>query len=491
VLSDYRERSVLKRFIHDERGQALILVTVMLPALIGFSLLAIDMARVNNLHNDLQKAADAFALAAAAELDGWADAEDRAERALANLVQNTSRFSNAGTHILSTADSDITWRFLDDLPASDADPITVEYESEDPVDSVFIEVTVTPTGFAAIFPANYLGGANSFNVGATAVAGFAGVVTCDLTPIFICNPFEESEEPLHEIVNDQNFYRRSIRLVEGGSSMGPGNFGFIDASDDPGYGENLLSEDVASGTIDSCVNSQFLHTQTGNLSERVKKAFNTRFDIFAAQGNAFPAKDDARWPPAPNVRKGYKPATTGQPHVCNTEAANDPANFLQMMRDGSFPDGIIGDGQWPYYQYLETNNLESLKDTFINPETGVPYTDDDPPSRYDLYLEEIRLGVQGTTSIGGESGAPVCSPNVGDASRRLIYGAVVNCNAENAAGNLSGRSGTPRAIGYASFFLTEPVTAANEVMAEIVDIDGINGRGTMVNFGRDSVQLYR
>lgn len=486
-----KARSLLSRFVRDERGVALILVTVMLPVLVGFSLLAIDMSRVNNLHNDLQKAADAFALAAAAELDGREDAHTRAQLALATLVQNSSKFSDDGTHIL-TRDADITWRFLEHLPATDDLPIVDDpYISEGPTESQFIEVTVTPTGFSSIFPASFLGGADNFNVGSTAVAGFAGVVTCDLTPVFICNPFEHSDEPLHEIVSDQNFYRRSIRLVEGGESMGPGNFGFIDASNDPGYGENRLSEDIASGTIESCVNSQFLRTQPGNLSERVKKGFNTRFDIFAAQGNAFPAKDDARWPPAPNVRKGYKPGTTGQPHVCNTVAANDPANYLQMMRDQSFPDGVIGDGQWPYFQYLDVNNLAGLKDTFINPDTGLPYTNENPPARYDLYLEEVRLGLQSTTSVGGESGAPNCSPNVGASDRRLIYGAIVNCDAENEAGNLNGRSGTPRAIGYASFFLTEPVTAADEVMAEIVDIDGIHGRGTMVNFARDNVQLYR
>ncbi|WP_394885844.1 hypothetical protein ACG873_01840 (plasmid) [Mesorhizobium sp. AaZ16] len=45
-------------------------------------------------------------------------------------------------------------------------------------------------------------------------------------------------------------------------------------------------------------------------------------------------------------------------------------------------------------------------------------------------------------------------------------------------------------LGFASFFLTEAVTG-DEVMAEIIDIDGIEGRGTMTNFVRDDVQLYR
>ena len=50
----YRFVETFRRFRHDERGVALILVTIMLPVIVGFALLAIDMSRVNNLHNDLQ-----------------------------------------------------------------------------------------------------------------------------------------------------------------------------------------------------------------------------------------------------------------------------------------------------------------------------------------------------------------------------------------------------------------------------------------------------
>ena len=56
----------IRAFWHDQRGIALILVSIMLPAIIGLSLLAIDMSRMNNLDNDLQKGTDALALAAAA-----------------------------------------------------------------------------------------------------------------------------------------------------------------------------------------------------------------------------------------------------------------------------------------------------------------------------------------------------------------------------------------------------------------------------------------
>ncbi|TIT94493.1 MAG: hypothetical protein E5W55_14320, partial [Mesorhizobium sp.] len=95
----------IREFWNDQRGIAMILVAIMLPAIVGFALLVIDMSRASNLHNDVQKGADAFAIAAAAELDGQPDAWTRAERAMENLVDNTTRFSNSGSVTLASAGS--------------------------------------------------------------------------------------------------------------------------------------------------------------------------------------------------------------------------------------------------------------------------------------------------------------------------------------------------------------------------------------------------
>ena len=61
----------------DESGIALIYVTVMLPIIMGFALLAIDASRVYILNSSLQHGADAIALAMAAELDRTSDAITR------------------------------------------------------------------------------------------------------------------------------------------------------------------------------------------------------------------------------------------------------------------------------------------------------------------------------------------------------------------------------------------------------------------------------
>ena len=498
MLADYRERSVLKRFLHDERGQALILVTVMLPALIGFSLLAIDMSRINNLHNDLQRAADAFALAAAAELDGRTDSETRAERAIANLVQNQHRFSDLGTHTL--VDDDVTWRFLDDLPEDDSDAITAGYESESPEESWLIEVTVTPTDFSTIFPASFLGGADTTTVGATAVAGFTGTVVCGMTPLFICNPFEGMEidgvpVEFHDIVNDENFYGRGLRLVsnDGGSNgaWGPGNFGFLRPTNDHGYGAQELASDIARSHLQECVSTRGIHFRTGGPQPAVRDAINTRFDIY---GGSF-SSTDATIAPAPNVRKGFDFKNHRNPNACNMEPADDTTQFGYLTQDGTYPDlgGKLGDGLWDYEGYIAAAGYTEEDMAGLVDEEGNPYDNTNPPSRYDLYMYELENDLHLTASPGGETGDPGCHASVGDADRRLIYGALVNCTAH--AEDLNGQSGDPvPAEGYASFFLTEPVDqdrTGGDIMAEIVDIDGIEGRGTMENFARDDVQLFR
>lgn len=484
---------IVRTFWHDQRGIALILVSVMLPAIIGFALLTIDMSRANNLHNDLQKGADAFAIAGAAELDGNPDAIIRSDRAIANLVDNTYKFSNAGP-MPTLTNAGITRRYLRSLPPNDTDAIRVQDVITDEVDDAgeaeFVEVTVNPTGFSAIFPASFLTGStadNSFNVGATSVAGFAGVVVCDMTPLFICNPFPGQN--LQDVANNQNFYRKGIKLVMGSTSWGPGNMGFLRPAVSHGYGEGDLADDIAHVDFPECVNSRGIYTQTGNLTEKAKAAFNTRFDIY---GPHF-SKTDASVPPAPNIRKGFDFAPKGKKpgtDPCDKIPGTDLTKFHSLTQDTAYPlfDGRIGNGLWDYEGYVATNYPNGELDNFDH-EDGSAYTNANPPSRYDLYKYEIDNDLVDTLSVGQETGEPLChaSPST-DPDRRLIYAAIVDCDLFQS--ELNGQSGSLTAMGFASFFLTEPVTG-DDVLAEIVDIDGNKGRGTMMGFAKDNVQLYR
>src|SRR5687767_1407877 len=162
-----------KRLSADQRGAVLIYVTLLLPVLVGFSLLAVDASRLYNLSTHLQKGADALALAGAAELDRKPDAITRANAAIANMVANQHKFSNAGTVNVAVASK----RYLSALPSSDANALASAAVTTDPAEAGFVEVTVTTQTLTTLMPASFLGGSNTATSAARAVAGWT---TCEI-----------------------------------------------------------------------------------------------------------------------------------------------------------------------------------------------------------------------------------------------------------------------------------------------------------------------
>src|SRR5919109_3022864 len=171
-----------RRLARDEGGAALIYVSIALTVFMGFAALVIDGSRLFTLDTEMQSAADALALAGAAELDGSAGARARADAAMNNLVQNNQTFAT-GAHAITG----YTRRFLDELPASDGDPITSDFVAANDADTRFVEVTVTTRSIDTFF-APAIGGAQTAGTSAVAVAGFTQAV-CKFTPLFICNPY--------------------------------------------------------------------------------------------------------------------------------------------------------------------------------------------------------------------------------------------------------------------------------------------------------------
>ncbi|MDG4895301.1 pilus assembly protein [Mesorhizobium sp. WSM4976] len=488
----------IRRFWRDQRGVALLLVSIMLPAIIGFSLLAIDMSRVNNMHNDLQKGADGMALAAAAELDGRTDSIVRADRALSTLVFNKYTFSTANVPQTLLA-AGVTRTYLRSLPASDSSPIAaaniITDEVTDAPNARFIRVTVTPVGFAAIFPASFLTGNaanNSFNVGAVSVAGFTSGV-CNYTPVFICNPYEmvngtnnAGGVTLQQAASDPSIRRRLIELrtVGNNAAYGPGNFGFLAPPDSVGNGAQGLAQTIATSRPIGCYSSQGVSTKTGQNTGPIQDAFNVRFGI-NGNGSGF---NSPEYGPATNVRKGA--STNGNQCPNYNQLTFNATGNMGLPRDATTPymGGRMGDGNWNMSGYWSTN--------FGG--TSYPSSwDTSKPTRYQVYQYEIANNLVGHASTGGEVGTPpnACQPPVTSVDRRLLYGAILNCNALEAAGNdLNGNSTNLPVEAFASFFLTEPVPGANaggSVFVELVDIAGRGGQGTLDSFLRDEAQLYR
>ncbi|MER9464127.1 pilus assembly protein TadG-related protein [Mesorhizobium sp. M0387] len=480
----------IRAFWHDQRGIALILVSVMLPAIIGFSLLAIDMSRVNNLHNDLQKGADAFALATAAELDGTSDAITRGDYALATLVRNQYNFTTTpGPQDLAAAG--VTRRYLRSLPATDNLPIVaanvITDEVTDAKNARFVEVTVTPVGFAAIFPASFLTGnsaSNSFNVGAVAVAGFKSSV-CDYTPVFMCNPYEDTSltggVTLEQAANSQQYRRRQILLRDNGYYQ-PGNFAFLASPE--GNGANALEASLARVKPVGCYAQDGVDTEPGQSTGPVQDGLNARFGISKSYIGTSTG-------PAANVRMGLKNINcdNGQ-----TDFETDPTKGVGLERDScqitgtcSLMGGRMGVGDWNASRYWTVNH----------PTRGALPSSLVGATRYEMYRYELNPdgnpatndSIAGDAAISGETGNPSCGQTpVTTVDRRILFGAIIDCNAIS---GFNGRANNIPVRAFGSFFITEPIKDSKDIYVELIDITGKGGRGTLDNFLRDEAQLYR
>jgi Flp pilus assembly protein TadG len=491
---------LLRCFAGDERGHAMVFVAIMLPVLIGFSLLTVDMSRVNNLHNDLQSAADAFALAGAAELDGGGDAIERANRAIANLVANQSRFSTAGTHTLTDADLHVV--YLDELPPSDATALDedglgaddIDYSTTDNALARYALVTVQPTAFETIFPAALLGGPATMDVSTQSVGGYGSAV-CDYTPMFICNPYGSLED-MQEALSGTTRPMMLLKEQKGNAQYGPGNFGYLN-SPSGGRGTKEIAEMLAITHPRACYSDEGVTTKPGDIAS-VQNALNVRFDMY---GNGKVAGYDitpALNPAAPNVRKGLKVKVSGKNCTYEAPTGAPAANYMALPRDKCFASGTcdsagsltnrIGDGDWDFDTYWDTNWPTGLNGTTDH---KAAITDEDvcgeDPSRYCVYKYEVAH--KATLVPNAEPSAPQCSTTTEGPDRRLLYVAVIDC----ATNEVSGGGGTYPVQVFASVFLTEPAGGPpdTDIYGEIIDITTNYGNGTLDQFQRNEAQLYR
>jgi hypothetical protein len=216
------------------------------------------------------------------------------------------------------------------------------------------------------------------------------------------------------------------------------------------------------------------------------QGLNVRFDMYDGPFNSEKSNKDFR--PAKNVRKGY--AYDG--NACQAGLDDDdPPQQQGLPDDTCFPDtcpymdGRMGDGDWDIEGYKLANNL-SLP--------GLPNS----ASRYEVYLHELATGEVGTASPGGETGNPQCygGEDVDDLSdgldRRLLFIAVIDCQAHNVSEENMGNSGPPVPVkAFAKMFLTKPVDQGpnQDIFAELVDV--IEPGNTTSTVVRDIVQLYR
>lgn len=473
--------SKITLFAKDAKGAVLPTVAAVLVGLMGMATLALDISRYMDLQTQLQKAADSFALAAAAELDG--------QPAIGGAGGAIARANNAVTALMASRNSSVfnaaavtaAVAFYPTLPATDN--LAMGGATADPTQAHFVQVVVNPVTTSTFIPATLFGAAsNNMTTSATAVAGFTQAI-CRQTPIFVCNGGGANDMTNAKVMRGKEF-----SLVGApGAGFSPGNYGFVDI----GCGNNTPCLEQALGKNNNgiCIGLDPVTTTTGQKTA-AGRYFDTRFDLYVK--NAKNA-DPTVYSPDANVRKGYTPG-------CNTASAGGwgpPAVGTELP----FPDdsnvappystATIGNGNWQgnFNNYWAVNF----------PGVARPAA---PATRFDLYQYENANGLVPKKACGtacgapnGEVGTPQCHPETAQTCdpinnpgncRRFLYAAVVDCS------KLGGGQTkvTPEAI--VQFFLLQPLiqTAGGfgTMLAEYVDVAKPNDASGVLH---DIVQLYR
>lgn len=542
----------MKSFMRDESGYVLVLSLIALPALMALGLIVVDIGRGNNARSDLQAAADAVALAGARELDGGTDSIARATTAMANVFNTVSFLGMTESTFnigLSTTTGEFTVTFLTDIPESDDTPITSSFLADNATtageDVQYIHVTAQSQNLNTFFfnPVTRLRA--SVPIAAESVATYR-TAACNVTPLFICNPFESETTDLQEAFADGQLYGRLIRLhPKGSDTAAPGNFGFLSvtgANDNSSSSAAAIRDIFAGSENPTCYDARTVTTKPGAATS-IRQGINVRFDMYEGPYNSRAAD----FPPAANVRKGYVITGSGANAACNPETVQDamrpngntrgyveppPEDWwaigfgpnVTMLPPGSGALGAaIGSGDWDIYTYWAVNHPSIPLTTSLMDEmrsiaaTSAPGSS--VPSRYDVYRYEIENNLVASPSQGdgipsarttetglaqcsiSQGGTPVTSPTRNDPDRRTVFAAIVNC-IENA--DEGGGRNTYPVEAYASLFMTNPMARDDSdtsilpqdrndlsIDVEVSDITGYGGNGTLDTFVRDEAILVR
>lgn len=489
-------RDVASSIRRDDRGSVIIYVSLIIAVLIGLVGLAIDFSRFYNSHSEAQSAADAAALAAASQLDGSPTAITRATNAAMTtpLISNSQTFATGADAGGTVAIASI--RFLTDLPANDADPITGGFVTVDPLAARFVEVTTEALTHNNLF-AMAVGIAGSDTLSASAVAGMTSVI-CDITPLMICNP-AEADPPdglgIGAGFDPAAWKGRQIVAKQTGpaSTWGPGIFGLLDVPE-AGLGAKAIAEMLASLEPPSQCYTTKVDIHPGSVAS-VRTSFNTRFDIYENPYFGGASSSNPLYRPAPNVTKG-RVMTGPVGNVCSSSDEPGPPVASALGRDTNItgsPDPRFGNGQWDCAAYWAINH----------PAAVAPVGCDTPllntMSRFDVYTYEnanILIPDNSLESPPREMGHPQCYggdyTQISDTPhRRILYLAVINCREQGINGN---EDNVPT-VAFMKTFLTEPVGSESspgatdsDVYMEVVDVVRPGADNGVLH---DLVQLYR
>lgn len=321
-------------------GAVAIMVGLTIFVLIAFLGLTVDLGRLFITKTELSNAADACALAAAAELLGDADALNRAESAGITVGQrNKVGFQGSSVEILPN--QDIT--FSDHL---DGTYLTRTAVAAGAIANMkYAKCTLPQTGILPYFM--QVVGFGQQTVTSHAVATLApGITNCGL-PIAICeNKNPPATCPDGSAPDAMGLCKKEwiCSKFTTGNSVGcsaglTGSFNWIDYSPPAGGASELAEIITGAGQCDLNITNEV--GQSG-VDQSLSKAWNSRFGLYKGSDDVSTAPPDASgfaytptsWPSKYNAYDGT--SANGAP---NLEAARG-SHLVYQKDGGTWPDGL-------------------------------------------------------------------------------------------------------------------------------------------------------
>ncbi|WP_157819275.1 pilus assembly protein TadG-related protein [Mariprofundus aestuarium] len=485
---------------NKERGAVLVMAAIFSVVLIGIAALAVDVGRLFVLHSEMHNAADAAALAGAAELDGQPGAQARARAAARTLLSHQGSFAT-NQELLNDAtalpDSAITfycaigseYDFESGVAcAEDADPAGSQYfPASGDADSHYVKVTLQSDDadtFYVIdlffFPVLSLlptvDATLTASAHAEAIAGKHDMI-CNYPPLMICDPFEFSGGFKNVMVPGHMI---QLKLQQSGVWWAPGDFGFLQTSTGPGAMN--LADYIADEQLTGCTPA-IVTSEPGGNTGPTTRAISTRFDEYINTSHY----DWPEYPPAPVVIDYPRDAViVDRIGDGNWDRATYWANFHASQGHGAMPgtetleDGTTFDfasaTRWQVYNWEIEQTLAGTDrlpcyhgypflDKFGNP-TGdtLDCTADDPSASIP---SDARVWIDGSIYKLDDHHGPVVDgkpdpthlnagaypPPRSIPKRRELHIATLSCDALGMKGKMTVPVTTPD--GFAKIFLTE------------------------------------
>lgn len=332
--------ATLRKLHKHQSGAVAIMVGLSVFVLIAFLGMTVDLGRLFITKTELSNAADACSLAAAAELNGAADALDRAVNAGTTVGQrNKVGFQGSAVTILSpdiTFSANLNGTYLDKNIAV-------------PANMKYAKCTLPQTGILPYFM--QVVGFGAQTVTSHAVATLApGITNCGL-PIAMCKLpattvcADGSASDAMGLCKTQWY---CSKFSTGGSNANPtvcpgygstGNFNLIDFSPPSGGASELENIITGAGQCDLAITNPV--GQTG-VQQSLDKAWNSRFGYYKGSLNITNAPPDptgfaytpTSWPALKNAYNGS--SSNGAPNL--TAARN--SHLVYQEENAPYPANL-------------------------------------------------------------------------------------------------------------------------------------------------------